>query len=566
MSDPFYFLNDANNRKTFVDSAEEFLRTWKFFDGIDIDWEYPGGGGANGDLGDPLNGGNTYLLLMQELRAMLDGLSNETGRDYQLTSAIGAGRTKIEKIDYAAVSAVIDNIFLMSYDYYGGWDLNTLGHMSGVNPPAFRTDDQQTQDFTVVGGLDLLAAQGASPLTGTATGPVAGTWEPGVVDYKAIAEFEKDGTWVKGYDETAQAPYIYKQSTGDLISYDDVQSVMAKGALVKQRNLAGLFSWEIDVDNGDILNAMHESLGHGDTTGNNAPIARAGVDQVVNPTTQVTVTLDGSNSTDADAEALTYAWTQTSGTAVTLLNANSAVASFVQSAVDTQVTLTFNLTVSDGKDSNSDTVNVVVESGTPVNHAPTISLPADMSVDSQASFSVAANAADPDGDAITVTWVVSTGLQVVSSNESGLSGTAPQVTKNTGYTVTATVSDGVLSAPDSVVVTVKAPIGDCDATDPDSANHPAWAANITYNGGETVSHTGLVFKAKWWNQANEPTTGEGPWALVSSVSLPWDAATVYVGGDEVNHQGTRYRAQYWTKNAEPGVADIWTDVGAATCP
>ncbi|MFT5162689.1 MAG: chitinase [Alteromonadaceae bacterium] len=52
---------------------------------------------------------------MQELRAMMNKLEAEDGRDHQLTSAVGAGRSKIEKIDYAAVSKVVDNIFMMSY-------------------------------------------------------------------------------------------------------------------------------------------------------------------------------------------------------------------------------------------------------------------------------------------------------------------------------------------------------------------------------------------------------------------------------------------------------------------
>ncbi|NQZ11415.1 MAG: hypothetical protein HRT35_30045, partial [Algicola sp.] len=367
LSDPFYFLNDANNRKTFVDSAEQFLRTWKFFDGIDIDWEYPGGGGANSDLGDPVNGGNTYLVLMQELRTMLDKLNAETGRDYQLTSAVGAGRTKIERIDYAAVSQVVDNIFLMSYDYYGAWDQTKLGHMAGVYPPEFRPGDAQTQDFTVAGGLDMLEAQGAdmskvavgaamygrgwtgvtfapgaSPMTGTGTGPVAGTWEPGILDYKAIAELEKNPAWTKGFDETAKAPYIYNASTGDLISYDDAQSIKAKGALVKSRKLAGLFSWEIDADNGDILNAMHESLGHGDTGGvNTAPTANAGADQTVNAAQDALVVLDGSRSSDPQGDALTYIWQQTDGIAVSLQNANAAQVDFALPNITTTEMLVF---------------------------------------------------------------------------------------------------------------------------------------------------------------------------------------------------------------------------------
>ena len=47
LSDPFHSFSNATHRKTFVDSMEEYLKTWKFYDGVDIDWEYPGGYGAN---------------------------------------------------------------------------------------------------------------------------------------------------------------------------------------------------------------------------------------------------------------------------------------------------------------------------------------------------------------------------------------------------------------------------------------------------------------------------------------------------------------------------------------
>ena len=60
---------------------------------------------------------------------------------------------------------------------------------------------------------------------------------------------------------------------------------------VRSLGLAGLFSWEIDADNGDILNAMHEGLAGGPLA-NRAPIANAGPDlNVVGPTKVVTTAL-----------------------------------------------------------------------------------------------------------------------------------------------------------------------------------------------------------------------------------------------------------------------------------
>src|SRR5262245_47071172 len=79
--------------------------------------------------------------------------------------------------------------------------------------------------------------------------------------------------------------------------------------------------------------------------GNTAPTANAGPAQSV--TSGVTVTLNGSLSSDPDGTILTYAWTQTAGTAVTLSSATVAQPTFTAPQVLAATPLTFSLIVTD---------------------------------------------------------------------------------------------------------------------------------------------------------------------------------------------------------------------------
>ncbi len=596
LSDPFFFMGDETKRKTFIESVRDYLKAWKFFDGVDIDWEYPSIGGASPSLGNS-DDGETYVLLMKELRAMLDELSLETGKTYELTSAIGAGYDKIEKVDYNQAQQYMDYFFLMTYDFYGAWDNTELNHQAAIYGASWAPDTPYTSDV----GVSKLLAQGVepgkvilgaamygrgwtgvngyendNPFTGEATGPVTGTWESGMVDYRQIVDEFMTGDWEYQYDEQAEAPYVFNATTGELITYDDPRSVKAKGAYVLAHSLGGLFSWEIDADNGDILNAMNEGLGNGDSDGsetNLSPVANAGQAQTV--TGKVDVSLNGSLSRDPEGETLVYQWVQTSGKAVTLINADTAIASFALDDTDVDTVYGFSLTVTDPQGLSATATTTVTHLAATENHAPEVSLTANLSMDTNTTTKITAVGTDADGDSLVYQWSVPAGLIVTGDSTETITVTAPNVSEITQYTLSVTVSDGALDASASLLLTVN-PVDDsgdsgdsgssqCSTTDDNASQYSAWQSDSIYQKGDTISHNGLVWEAKYWTKGDTPSLTAQPWSLVSDINVSWDAAIVFQGGDTTEYNGRQWQASWWTQGDEPGVAQVWKDIGEASC-
>lgn len=138
---------------------------------------------------------------------------------------------------------------------------------------------------------------------------------------------------------------------------------------------------------------------------NHQPVAVAGNAQSVFK--RATVILDGTASVDADLDPLTYSWTQTGGSPVTLTGANSSKASF--QAPNASDTLTFSLVASDGKTNSAPaTTTVVVQ-----NRLPQAVAGIDQTVDAGAQVTLDGSAStDPDQDSLAWTWSQVSGQQV----------------------------------------------------------------------------------------------------------------------------------------------------------
>ncbi|MHC5111969.1 MAG: PKD domain-containing protein, partial [Planctomycetota bacterium] len=207
-----------------------------------------------------------------------------------------------------------------------------------------------------------------------------------------------------------------------------------------------------------------------------APSASAGSDQTVNEGTNVT--LDASASSDPEGQGLTYTWTQTGGTNVTLSDASVAQPTFSAPEGVSNSTLTFQVAVNDGTTTSYDTVQVTVNAD---DDAPSASAGTDQTVNEGTSVTLdASGSSDPEGQGLTYTWTQTGGTNVTLS-DAGASQpnfTAPEGVSNSTLTFQVAVNDGTNTSYDTVQVTVNAD---------DDAPSASAGADQTVNEGTNVT-------------------------------------------------------------------------------
>ena len=190
----------------------------------------------------------------------------------------------------------------------------------------------------------------------------------------------------------------------------------------------------------DIPNINYEILSRTVRVGNTAPIADAGTSRTNVPVGSVT--LDGSHSSDPEGDTLTFKWTQISGPAVAISDANSAVASFTGAYGESY---TFQLSVRDNFGAQgTDTVSIGMEAA-PLPEPAIISFHATPETINRGELSNLAWAT-MYGDEVTIS-----GIGVVGAD--GHLVLSPENTAE--YTLTVTNTVGSVSA--SVTITVIPP-------------------------------------------------------------------------------------------------------------
>ena len=255
-------------RSKFVNSCVDFMNRYGF-DGIDIDWEYPGGGGRDANTcaegADPCTqqqkvapenwvaagDGATYSQMQDRVCrscraedgenyvALLKDFRNAMPQGRTLSVAVGGSPARIADMNVRDMACYLDWMGIMTYDFHGAWEQQT-----GFHSPLRRSPDRNEPDgLSIVESVDNFVAAGLPRLkavTGTAfygrgwvnaqqaapggpaqgpqgnhnaqtgdvtdgNGTVVGRWEAGIWDFRGISE-----QYLRADDQTqaAKAGYV----------------------------------------------------------------------------------------------------------------------------------------------------------------------------------------------------------------------------------------------------------------------------------------------------------------------------------------------------------------------
>jgi chitinase len=238
------------------------------FDGIDIDWEYPGACGATCDYRaeDKVN----YSALLAEFRTQLDQV--DPNRHLLLTAATPAAKYHYDLLELAAISTSLDWLNLMTYDFHGAWEPSgpTNHHanlfINDQDPAAPRLSVDQVVGAYLSAGVPAAQIVIGLPFYGRGWGSVRdggshglyqqagriprGTWEQGSEDYKVLMN--------KGYplywDEAAKASWLYNGS--EFWTFDSPAAIGAKMDYIADKSLRGVMFWELSGDDGSLVAAI----------------------------------------------------------------------------------------------------------------------------------------------------------------------------------------------------------------------------------------------------------------------------------------------------------------------
>ena len=249
-------VSTAAGRDIFADSLVKIVDNYGF-DGVDMDWEYPGSGVADIDFSpdDKVNYTEFIKVLRDKLPSKL------------ITMAAGAFQEAINNLEIPKLVELMDFINLMTYDLL---DFERVSHHTALHPSS------QSSSISAAEAVELYHNAGVphnklvlgaafygrvynnvAGLDKVADGSVPGFLAGG---YAAVMEQAERAGGIS-FDQEAQAPYIYNAEERTFITFDNPLSLAAKCAYILELGLLGIMFWEYNSDDerGSLLKAIEEA-------------------------------------------------------------------------------------------------------------------------------------------------------------------------------------------------------------------------------------------------------------------------------------------------------------------
>ena len=243
----------SGNRQKFISGLIKFMDTYGF-DGVDLDWEYPGADDRGGKSQDTAN----YVSLAGELRVAF-------GTKYGISMTLPTSYWYLQHFDLMGIQKSVDWFNLMAYDLHGVWDAQSKFVGPYIAP--------HTNITEIDLGLDLLWRSGVDPAKvvmgqgwygrsftlkdpscskpngvceftgGAKAGPCSNA--AGILDLEEIDDIITQNNLKPVHDETAAVKWITWDSD-QWVSYDDDDTFKQKKDFANSRCLGGLMVWAMD--------------------------------------------------------------------------------------------------------------------------------------------------------------------------------------------------------------------------------------------------------------------------------------------------------------------------------
>jgi len=298
-----------------------------------------------------------------------------------------------------------------------------------------------------------------------------------------------------------------------------------------------------------------------ESSANDTPNANPGGLQ--NTVTGTTVTLDGSGSSDANGDALTYSWTIVSkpaGSAASLINPASPKPTFQADVAGTYVA---SLVVNDGKISSQAgtvTVTAAVANAVPVANAGTAQNTIAgtlVTLDGSAS-------SDANGDALTYSWTIVS--KPAGSAASLIPPTSPKPTLNADvagtYVASLVVNDGKVSSQAGTVTVTATVANAAPVANAGTAQNAVTGTTVTLDGSGSSDANGDAL-SYYWTLTSKPAGSSAALSSTTSVKPTFnaDVSGTYVASLVVNDKKTNSAASTTTVTASSEISPLPIGIG-----